>query len=222
MAKEVKTSTLIHELAQDLWRPSETKKWPAQFWISWGAWFVLYGIATYFCSLMWPQIAHLQTQLLSNASFEIVVGLWLLASLAFAHATYESAFPIWSGRSTKKIALALMAALVLWAFASWSPSQFQSELAGELRADRGSCGRFVMIMGVFSTAWMFFVMRRAAPTKLLQAGAWAAASSASVGLLYMHLVCPYENTLHLLIWHFLPLAGLSFAGSITAKKALAW
>jgi hypothetical protein len=221
MSQRYKTENLIQSLTEDLRNPSPTSGWTPRYWLSWLTWLGFYAAATFLCTVIWPDLAYFHPELV-NASFVIQFVLWLGAAVASAAATYQSSFPVWKSISAKPIALGIFSILLVLIFFGWSPSGAGSEFANEMVANRGSCGRFMLIMGFFSTAWMMQVIRRAAPAKLFETGAWAAATSGAVGALCMRFVCPYENPAHILVWHLTPILALSLLGAIVGKKALRW
>jgi hypothetical protein len=114
------------------------------------------------------------------------------------------------------------AVLLVTIFFGWSSAGGGNEFSTEFVASRGSCGRFMLIMGFFSTAWMLHVIRKAAPSQLFETGAWAAATSGAVGAFCMSFVCPYENPAHIFVWHLTPILLLSVLGAIVGQKALKW
>jgi hypothetical protein len=214
-----KTRNLIHSLAQDVENPSETADWGKKYWIAWAIWLGFYAAATFLCTVMWPELASLRSDLLNGSSL-IQIALWLGAAVATAIATYQSSFPVWKGVSAKPVALGIFVVLLVTICFDWAG--LGGDFAAEMHADRGSCGRFMLIMGFFSTAWMMIVIRKAAPARLIETGAWAAATSGAVGAFCMSFVCPHENPMHILVWHLVPILALSVVGAIVGQRALKW
>jgi hypothetical protein len=212
-----KISHLIQNLSQDLSRPSETRGWTGRFWISWILCFVLVGMATWYTTYRWPYRAYLPTDL-TQPMFWVESVFWILASIAAAICAYQSSFPIWPKYQTKIFTGGLIAALILYTLTKGGDGSFSSELGLE----RGGCGIFIFLFGAISAGWMVTVIRKAAPTRLAEAGAWSAASAGCIGATFMHLVCPHENFVHLLLWHFSPVILLVAIGAGTARKVLSW
>jgi hypothetical protein len=221
MKRQDPTHNLIRSLAQDLKNPSESSGWGRKYWVAWSIWLGFYGAATFLCTVLWPELAYFHRDLV-NVSFMIQAALWLSAAIAAAAATYQSSFPVWKGVSAKPIALGIIAVLLVITFFGWNSGGSGYEFSTEFNASRGSCGRFMLIMGFFSTAWMMQVIRKAAPARLFETGAWAAATSGAVGAFCMRFVCPYENPAHILVWHLAPILALSMLGAIVGQKALKW
>jgi hypothetical protein len=96
------------------------------------------------------------------------------------------------------------------------------EFHGEMNAYRGRCGALILAVGSLAGAGMFIWARRAAPTRLRLTGLWIALSSGSLGTLAMQAVCPYENPLHLWIWHVFPVIALAGLSSYLAEPLLRW
>jgi hypothetical protein len=212
-----KVQQLIQKLAKDLPHRSETRGWTGRFWISWAACFLLTALVTWYTAYRWPQRSYLPSDL-ADPMFWGEALIWALASVASAMCAYQASFPVWPKSQAKTFAGSLIFALFAYTLAKGGAGSFASEIG----ADRGDCGIFILLFGSLSAIWMVSVMRKAAPTRLVEAGAWAAASSGCIGGTFMHLVCRQENVAHLLVWHFAPIALLVGAGAIAARKVLSW
>jgi hypothetical protein len=212
-----KISNLIQNLSKDLSNPSETSGWTGRFWISWVVCFLLVGAATLYTTYRWPYRAYFPADL-NQPMFWIESVFWILASISAAICAYQSSFPIWPKNQAKVFTGGLIAALTVYTLSKGGAGSFSSELGLE----RGGCGIFIFLFGAISAGWMVTVIRKAAPTRLVEAGAWSAASTGCLGATFMHMVCPHENVAHLLLWHFVPIVLLVGIGAGTARKALSW
>lgn len=221
------TPELIRSLAQDLSTPTAARGWSKQYWVSWTLWLAIYAGAAYGAALYRPDLAHLPENI-SDTGFWIQSVLWLAAAFACAHAGFESSYPTeskWSRAVIKPLiltALAMVTAFLLTTPEGGILKMSQDHLALELDHSRGGCGGFIALMGIFSIAWMTLVVRRAAPARALEAAAWSAASAGCSGSLFMHLICRFENPLHLAIWHLTPIMALIAVSAVLAPKTLRW
>lgn len=68
----------------------------------------------------------------------------------------------------------------------------------------------------------FFMMRKAAPTRLYWAGGLASLSGLALGYLVLRLVEPTDDLLHILLWHLLPMLFCAALGAIIGRYTLRW
>ena len=215
------TSALIRDLAADLDRPSEARNWTLRFWSTFGIGFLLFGLATIWIAESWPTLAYLPTNL-ADTDFWIETILWVCAAFSCAWVAFQSSYPGNSPKRAMILAGVFLLSVLSWTLMRWSPASLAVETWGEMDLDRGRCGIFTLLSGGFFAAGMFKVLRRAAPTRLGMTGAWSAAAAGSVGSLYMHLICRHENSLHVLIWHILPVWVLAAIGARLGRQRLNW
>ncbi len=215
-----KTQDLINHLVTDSKASSLQKQFSLKFWTIFFLFFVLSGLSVLYITQNWPEDAHLPLSL--SFGYFAEAFLWVLGSLASGWIAYEASF---AGPLTQKVVriagliLGVAACCILW---KWNSLSLASELPLEVDLLRGRCGFFIAFSAVFSSVGLFFVVRGAAPTRLAWAGLWSAASMACVGAFFMHLVCPHDNPLHLIVWHFSPTVGLMLLGAVVGTRALRW
>lgn len=215
-----RTQELIRQLASDLSRSTVTIRFPFKFWMSFTFLACVTGLSTAYIAQNWPQDAHLPAHI--SLVYLIEAALWGFGAIAAAWLSYDAGFPGPGRKNVYRVAsviLTVAACCVVW---KWSSLSMSEEALMEMDVLRGRCGIFIAGSSAVASACMFFVVRGAAPTRLSWAGLWSAASMSCVGAFFMHLVCPHDNPLHLLVWHFLPIAVLMAVGAVLGSKVLRW
>jgi hypothetical protein len=212
---------LIHTLSADLENPSETAGWPKLYWSSWVTLIIAMAIPTYISTFVWPELSKFPVDL-ADKSYWIETIFWLIASASCALCAYQMSIPSRENKMVIRFSAFLVSGLLSFLLVYFLLDKLAHNFASETELVHGRCGFFIFFAGIASTIWMFNVIRRAAPTNLLQAGFWSTASSGCAGMMFMHLVCRQENPIHLLIWHFLPFVMVTTLGALSARKVLAW
>ena len=218
---ENKTDSVITSLVNDLPNPTPAKDWFTNYWFSWISCFSLIALLTYFAAAMLPNDIHLP-QNLGSFSFWLETGLWFTLSFVSALIGYHSAHP---GRgSSKLLRMGIVTAFLLISSLMFreTPATFANEFSNEVHWHRGPCGIFILSTGIVSAMWMFFVLRRAAPTRLSFTGMWVAVSVGSLGSMFMHLVCTHESSAHDILWHVSPLILLGMLSAAVGHRSLRW
>lgn len=156
----------------------------------------------------------------------ILFALWSAATLLPAIKVYALAFP--DGRLAPPLEkMTRFAATPLVLLAGWAIARFRFEDVGfqlyrESSILNGGCGAVIVVAGVVHASFLFAWIRRGGTTSPARAGAWAAVSTASFASFIVQFACANENPLHVLLWHFAPLAFLTFVAGISAKRLLRW
>ena len=155
--------------------------------------------------------------------YHLETVLWFALSLISGVALYYSSFPEKAPAWPKYCFVSFFSILVGLTFnhASITPHLLQ-EAALEMDLWRGRCGFLIGLLSMGFTTYLFRWSRQGAPRSPRVAGLWAAFSAASLGCFLMQPVCLHDSSMHLLIWHFLPVMGISLIGAETARFILKW
>lgn len=212
-----KTNPTIQNLANDLtpWSPMDSV---IKFGVKWFAVsFMIFGLCAYF--MPWrTDLSHLSSYIFRFHTENI---LWILAAVFSALALYESAFPQPSEKKYGPISIALICILFIFSFIGPN-HELAEQWMPEMSLWRGRCGFIITAFAVLETPFLAFWAKRGAPYNSGHPGLWAAMTSASLGCLLMQVICEHHNSLHLLLWHFLPLTMVCGAGYAVTKKFLRW
>ncbi len=84
------------------------------------------------------------------------------------------------------------------------------------------CFNGSLVFGIIPAAFLFLIVKRNAPTKLLATGILCALAGASLGALAIECSCSSGNPYHILVAHFLPVGIVLLAGMLLSKKLLRW
>jgi hypothetical protein len=212
----MKTDILIKDLAQDLkpWRPLDSLNLYTLKWFSISL--LIFGI----CAWLMPWRLDFTTAL-ESFMYHLENFLWVVIALGSAFALHESAFPESDTRPYKIICGISLAILMGLAFKEHS-SDFLTQWAPEMDLCRGRCGFIISGFAILETPFLVYWAKRGAPRSAGLSGLYAALSSASLGCLLMQMICMHHNSLHMILWHFLPLSMMCFIGFMTAKRFLRW
>jgi hypothetical protein len=216
------TKELIDVLSLDVSADARggIKAFATRYWLSFFIVVLISGLLTAGIAHFWPEDAHVPVE--PSMSYFLEALLWIFGVGAAAAIAYEGVFP---GPVRKPflilagLLLSLGSACLFWKASTLSLGR---ELPVELDILRGRCGFFIMLTAPISTAWMFAVLRMGATTRSWWPGLWGGASMACVGAFFMHLVCPHDNPLHLMMWHFVPVMTLMSAGAFAGRWVLKW
>lgn len=97
------------------------------------------------------------------------------------------------------------------------------EEASALSAGRGiNCIRDILLIGIGPALFLFYLVRRASSTEPALTSALILISMACIGALGTQFLCKNDRALHLLVWHFLPIAILSLTGLSLGRRLLRW
>jgi len=84
------------------------------------------------------------------------------------------------------------------------------------------CIRDILVLGAIPGAFLFFLVRRAAPVALGWSGLLVMLSLASIGALGLQFTCTNDDPLHLFAWHFLPVLLVAVSGVVLGRRLLRW
>jgi hypothetical protein len=157
-----------------------------------------------------------------QAVFVVKNGLWITVALASFVAFYDSSFPQRSRRLPGRVAMGALGLLLALEFHQLNYAQLPAELHTEMDFFRGGCGVIISAMSMGYWWMLKNWARRGAPRSPEITGLWASIAASSAGCVLMQAVCWQEGTLHILLWHFLPMTLACYAGPVLAKKWLRW
>jgi hypothetical protein len=85
-----------------------------------------------------------------------------------------------------------------------------------------TCMRDIMVLAVIPGAYLFFMLKRAAPLDLERTGIFAALAAGSLGALGVQFICHEHRLIHMLLWHYLPVMGVGILGAWLGRRLLRW
>ncbi|HNF59717.1 MAG TPA: NrsF family protein [Elusimicrobiota bacterium] len=210
------TDELIRSIAGNLVPASRVQRWALSVWIA--------GTGAVAILAFWilPFRADLHTRFFSLA-YDAETLLCLLAFVLSTAVAYRSVLP--GALTRREVAGAWVPPLVLLGLAlvRFSPEAARAEWVGEMSLYRGRCGFVILVIGALESGLLLFLARRGAPTRLGLTSAWIAIAAGSLGLFVTQFfVCAYENALHLLLWHFIPVFLLMTVTLPAGRRGLRW
>lgn len=141
-------------------------------------------------------------------------GLSLISAVAFYYGSFPEKSPLWPQLLSAAVFLVLLS--LVTAHSNETP------FTEELSLWRGRCGFLITMIAMAHSTGMIMWAKKGAPRSPRMAGAWASLSASALGCLLMQVICLYDNSLHLMVWHFLPLLLITFFGALIAQKTLRW
>lgn len=213
----MKETDLIKNLSSEL-KPFKMAEDLSTFLVKWSGCTLVIMIIAYF-SL--PARADIMTEM-ETLRFHLENFFWFVASLSSGIAFYFSAFPERMKNSLWIPAVFSLVALLLIIFSGIRTETLTEEFHGEFSLWRGRCGFIITGISLIHAGFLGNWARRAAPRNGGLTGCWAALSASAMGCLFMQIVCTHQNTVHLLLWHFLPLTVMCFAGQRIGRTLFRW
>ena len=208
---------MYEELAKDL-RPFKTFDSVPLFLFKWAALSaVVLGV-----SLMILPWEHNLLDRNEDLIFHVENISWALLSLSSGLALYFRSFPDKRTDLFENISLFLITGLFGLTFYHNGYSFFLSEATNELDLWRGRCGFIILGLAALHTTALVFWAKKGASSSPRHSGLFAALSAAALGCLLMQTVCNHDNSLHLIIWHFVPLAGICYVCQRFVSSKLSW
>jgi hypothetical protein len=157
--------------------------------------------------------------ILKDFQYQLENILWLSLSLTATIGLYQNFSPEGSGKDTLTLAAFILGLLL---FSALSHEGSHESLATEMELWRGGCGFIIMGFAVIHGIILLFFSKSGAPASPALSGIWSALAASSLACLVMQILCAQDSSLHLMLWHFLPLSAGSFLSSMAAKKVLKW
>lgn len=154
--------------------------------------------------------------------FHVELGLWFLLSLSSGIALYYNSFPDNRVKYFGYASVFLFSMLFALTFYHNGYQISLSEAVEEMSFYKGRCGFIITGFAGAQSAALVWWAKKGAPSSPNFSAFWAAVSASSLGCLLMHVVCYHDNSLHLLIWHFLPLGAICFVIQKFVGRKLRW
>jgi hypothetical protein len=117
--------------------------------------------------------------------------------------------------------VATVAALLLWMGGELGAAAAAGTANWRVGAAWG-CAAQVMAVGLLPGAVLFVRVRRAAPLRGAWAGLLALVAMGAVGALGTSAICPSDRSVHVLVWHVLPLVTIGAVGAAAGYVLLGW
>lgn len=117
--------------------------------------------------------------------------------------------------------LAIVAALVVWIAGELGAAAAAGTANWRVGAAWG-CAAEVVAVGFVPGAVLFVMVRRAAPLRAMWAGLLALTAMGAVGALGTSVICPSDRSMHVLVWHVLPLLLIGAVGAAAGYVLLGW
>lgn len=213
----MKTNDLIKQLSGNLAPTPKNSSWPVSFL----AWFMAPAIVLFAAFYFLPLRADLGSRSLSilfQAQTVLCIAMFVAALLV----ARRSAIPGALSSRDEKIGWAILAVMAVVLASQVSLTDLRAEFWGEMDFYRGRCGPILLIIGTLDAALAAFVARKAASTRPGLTGVWIALSAAALGLIVTQFICDHENFLHVVIWHFTPVAILVGVGVALGRRVFKW
>jgi hypothetical protein len=214
---EKKTDAIIQALALDLE--------PFNPWSARSGWMVSL-IVFLFVSLIFAAVMPLRDGIRNhvyNFQFALESLSWFGMALSGMFAFVRSSLPGrklgWETKVVAFFAFLLVASVSL----RFAPDHLTEQALTEMDWFRGRCGPIIFITGLICAFGLGVVAnKKMAPTEPGKTALWIGIASGALGSFLMQFVCGYENTLHILIWHILPMAILCGLSSLIGQRVLRW
>jgi len=84
------------------------------------------------------------------------------------------------------------------------------------------CVRDILLLAVVPGLVLFFMIQKAAPTKLGLVGVLILLAVAALGAMGTQFMCSISDPLHILLWHFVPVLSLGGIGLFLGRMILRW
>ncbi len=142
--------------------------------------------------------------------------------LTAAFVTYRSSLPGQLQRRDKVLGGIALSVFILMLLSKMSIHTVSAELFNELYMYRGWCGPTILGVALLEAVLVFTVARLGASTHPAVTAAWGSLSAGALGLFAMQFICFRENFMHVVVWHFTPVAILLVSGVYFGRRLLKW
>ncbi len=160
---------------------------------------------------LWPKL-H---QPWFAAEIAALAGISITTALSAALLSYPDLHQKRSFAYAPAAAFALFALVLLFAWRADNPP-------APLPVHSYQCTLSITLLSLLPAAFTFHVMRRQASTHSRWAGAVAFLFAFSVGALWLRLYEQNDSIMHVIRWHYLPMAAVAIAGMGLGKRVLKW
>jgi hypothetical protein len=185
----------------------------------------IFCLATAFTALMAISTIGMRLDVLTgyfDPMFILSSGLFLMLALASSFTVIEMSRPYVGGHrdgwmwAVAMAGLLPISALIISAAAYWQGQGPQTDLNGAKCMGLGI--GFSLIAGGVLTLWL----RRGAPTSPERAGLLTGVAAGSVGIFAETLHCPYNDIVHIGIWHGLAVILSAVIGRVIVPRLCRW
>lgn len=159
---------------------------------------------------------------LSDPNYDLEIGLLLLMATSSSLAGLCMSRP--DCHQMPWIRFVPFGFLILWGVASVSGASDISWVGifHTITLCQFSCAWHILMFSAPPGIAIFLIIRKGAPIQCKFTGSIAILSVTALGYLCMRLVESNDNTLHLVIWHVLPIVIMCMVGMIAGKYLLRW
>ncbi|MDP1568759.1 MAG: NrsF family protein [Vicinamibacterales bacterium] len=159
---------------------------------------------------------------LAAPAFQVKAALLILTAITAAAGALLLSVPgAERTAAVRWLPLAVVAALVLWIAGELGAAAAAGTANWRIGAAWG-CAAEVMAVGFVPGAVLFVMVRRAAPLRAMWAGLLALMAMGAVGALGTSAICPSDRSMHVLVWHVLPLIVIGAVGAAAGYVLLGW
>ncbi len=217
----MKTSELIQTLSQDAKKnplePSDGLRVPLLFWIAGSFLIVL-------LSLWLLPVRPDLNERFADPDFSFLTLSWFGLTVLTARLALLSAYPEEriSNRWEYRLILATIGLLLAWVAFQFPTQNLGFEWYRERNYLNGGCGMVIVVSGLIHFGVVLGYLRKIASTRPGETGWMLALSTGAFSTSIVQFACANENSLHVLLWHAVPLSILSLIGYGLAKKFLRW
>jgi hypothetical protein len=213
----VRTEELIRELAHEaapvrrlapfrvrlaFWGATAAGMWVAAVW-----WF---GVRGDLSTAVWTVTFQVKTALLLLTAITAASGA-LLVSVPGAE---RSAAARW-------LPVAGLGSLLLWVAWELTTAAAAGTASWRVGAAWG-CTAQIVAVGLVPGVALLVMVHRAAPLRAAWAGLLALVATGAIGALGTSTICPSDRSMHVLVWHVLPLVAIGALGAAIGYATLGW
>lgn len=157
-----------------------------------------------------------------TATFQVKSALLIVTAISAAAGALLVSVPgAERSGAVRWLPLTAIVALLLWLAGELTTAAAAGTVNWRIGAAWG-CAAQVMAIGLVPGATLFVMVRRAAPLRAAWAGALALVAMGAVGAFGTSVVCPSDRSMHVLVWHVLPLIGVGAVGAAAGYVFLGW
>lgn len=217
----MKTNELIQTLSQDAknypLEPADGLRVPFLFWFAGSMIIVLLSV------WLLPVRPDLGERVI-QPDFTFLALSWLGLTVLTSRLAILSAYPEeqvrkrWEFRAI----LAILGVLIAWVIIHFPTQNLAFEWYRERNYMNGGCGMVIIVSGLIHFGVVLRHLRKIASTHPGDTGWMLALSTGTFSTSIVQFACANENSIHVLLWHALPLSVLSVIGYWMAKKILRW
>jgi hypothetical protein len=179
--------------------------------VRWGIWTLKATIAAALVTIL-VGVRHDLALHLRDSHFLLAAAVTAILALAAAADAFLLSVP---GVSPGRVARAIpLLALIAWGILLWTRMVAIGDPIAEIAATprHPVCVLLILMISAIPGISLFGMLRRAAPLEVRWTGVCAALGALACGALGTQFVCTIDAPGHQLLWHFVPVIVLTFAG----------